>query len=82
MTFAEYKAEKLKRLPALRLMNILGMVAWRECEYDGAKQHIRLLHPLTWLWVIAAFLVGTVIQGIPDTLSDVNYSLKHETVWF
>lgn len=62
-------------------MNALGMVAWRE-EYGEAKQKLRLIHPLTWVWVVSMVIYGVLSQGIPDTIDDLGYSLKHDTVWF
>jgi hypothetical protein len=82
MTYAETKQSKLKRKPVLRIMNAIGMVAWRDDRYGEAKQHLRLIHPVTWIWLIVMILVGIVIQGIPETYKDIKYSLTHDTLWF
>jgi hypothetical protein len=82
MDFAKHKAAKLKRITGLRIMHYLGMVAWRPCEYDGAKQYLRLIHPLTVVWLVGMTLYGILSQGIPDTVQDIGHSLKHDTVWF
>ena len=82
MVDKELKKQKLKRLPVLRIMNWLGMVAWSSDEYDEAKQNLRLIHPLTWLWVVIAFAYGVLYQGVPQTLHDISDSLKNETLWW
>ena len=76
------KAAKLKRMPLLRVMNALGMFAWKETEQDYAEQEIRLLHPLTWIFLVAAFFVGVFMQGVPATVEDLRDSIKNDTVWF
>lgn len=80
MTYEETKQRKLKRLVGLRIMNWLGMVAWQDDGYGEAKQHLRLIHPLTWFWIAAVCILGIFIQGIPDTISDIKHSLKYDTV--
>lgn len=80
-TFELAKADKLKRMRGLRIMNALGMIAWREDEYGCATQKLRLVHPFTAFWMVAVALFGVVIQGVPETVSDIRYSLKHDTVW-
>jgi hypothetical protein len=81
MTFEETKSHKLQRMTGLRIMNALGMVAWRSDEYGEAIQKLRLLHPLTWTWVLLMVVYGTFAQGVPETIEDVLYSLKYDTVW-
>lgn len=80
--FEETKRRKLQRMTGLRIMNALGMITWRADEYGEANQRLRLLHPITWLWVVVAFVYGILAQGVPETIRDVRYSLKHDTVWF
>jgi hypothetical protein len=82
MMFEQDKQDKLKRLHVLRIFNMLGMIAWREDKYGGAQQCIRLLHPLAWFWVVFLFVASIVIQGVPKTIKDIKYNLKHEAVWF
>jgi hypothetical protein len=82
VTFEEMKRRKLKRMLGLRIMNVLGMIAWRKCEYEIAQQKLRLIHPLTWVWIVAMFVYGLLAQGIPETLSDISHSLKYDCVWF
>jgi hypothetical protein len=79
--FAESKKSKLNRMPVLRLFNMLGMVRWKEVNGE-AKQYLRLLHPLSWLWIAAASLFAIVMQGVPETVIDLKDSFKNETVWF
>lgn len=81
MTFEETKQRKLKRMLGLQVMNWLGMVAWRDDGHGEAKQHLRLLHPLSWFWFFAMVLCGILSQGIPRTVEDLTYSFKHDTVW-
>ena len=80
--FASDKAAKLKRMPLLRVMNALGMVAWRESVYNDAEQETRLLHPLTWILIVVAFFVGVFMQGFAATVEDLKQSFEHDTVWF
>jgi len=69
-------------MTGLRIMNALGMVAWRRDEYHDAEQKIRLLHPLSWVWTLAVFLFGFVMCGVPDTIRELWASFKHDTVWW
>ena len=78
--FKAEKARKLKRLPGLRVMNALGMVAWRETEYSYAQQYVRLLHPLSWVWIVLATLSAVITYGVPKTVSEMKSVLKSETV--
>ena len=80
MTFKQEKARKLSRKLGLRVMNALGMVAWRETEYTYAQQYVRLLHPFSWVWIVLAALFAVVMQGVPETISDMKSILKSETV--
>jgi len=82
MSDKEIKQDKLKRLPLLRIMNCLGMVSWSSDEYDAAKQNLRLAHPLTWLWIVSAFLYAVFYEGVPQAIGDISYALKNETVWY
>lgn len=81
-TFASDKAAKLKRMPLLRVVNALGMIAWRESVYNDAEQNIRLVHPLTWVFLVAAFFVVVFMQGVPETVEDLRDTIKNDTVWF
>jgi hypothetical protein len=80
--FEETKRRKLKRMLALRIANAIGMIAWRDDGYGEAKQHLRLIHPLTWFWVVSMVVYGFVLQGVPETIKDIGYILKHDCVWF
>lgn len=82
MTFKEAKARKLKRMIVLRIFNALGMVAWREDGCGDAVQHLRIIHPLTWVWVVVMTLVGIFAQGIPETYRDMRDIWRRELVWF
>jgi hypothetical protein len=82
VTFKETKQRKLKRMLGLRIMNMIGMISWRDDEYGEAKQFIRLVHPLSWAWIVAVMIYGVLAQGIPDTIDDIKHSIKYDTVWF
>jgi hypothetical protein len=79
--FAEDKADKLNRLLGLRIMNALGMVAWREDRYGCAEQRIRMLHPLSWPWVIALILFAVVMHGVIEVAKEIK-RLPEEMVWW
>jgi hypothetical protein len=81
-TFATEKAKKLKRMPLLRVLNALGLFAWKETEHDYAEQKLRLLHPLSWLYIIAVFFVAAFKEGVPEVIRELKQSVKHNTVWF
>jgi hypothetical protein len=80
--FASDKAAKLKRLPLLRFYNALGMFAWEETVYKDAEQKLRLLHPLSWIFIVATFFVGAFMEGFPEIVKELKQSFKHDTVWF
>lgn len=82
MSWVQYKKKKLDRSPMLRCMNYIGMVAWRETPDGTAKQYLRLLHPLVWLWVLAAILLGVFLEGVPTVLRESKNTFEEETVWW
>lgn len=79
--FVKNKTAKLKRMVGLRIFNLLGMVAWRNDSGD-ANQLLRLLHPLTWVWIGVAFFTAMILQGVPSSMKDLVYCIKNETVWW
>ena len=81
MDFQDTKRRKLNRMRGLRIMNALGMIAWRGDEYGCATQKLRLVHPFTLVWILAMLVYGIIMQGVPETVSDIADSLKHDTVW-
>lgn len=82
MTFETDKRRKLKRMLELRIMNALGMIAWRRDTYGEAQQKIRLLHPLSLVWIVLMFLFGFVMCGVPETIRALSNSLNNDTVWW
>lgn len=78
--FATVKREKLARLPLLRVASALGMVAWRPDSYEIAKQHLRMLHPLSWIWLCVMLIYAVLAQGIPRTISDFRELMVKEMV--
>lgn len=79
--FEKDKAAKLKRLPLLWVLNVLGVMAWREDRYGCAEQKFRIVHPLTWVVVIGFILVGSVLQGVPETIRNLRDSRNDFVRW-
>jgi hypothetical protein len=69
-------------MPALRIMNAAGMVAWRTNTDGEPEQRLRLIHPLSWIWIAALTIYSTLAQGIPDTIKELKQVWQKETVWF
>lgn len=82
MTFRESKRDKLHRLPVLRIMSALGMVAWQSSKYGEADQKLRLVHPLAWVYIVVMSAASLVMEGFPRTVRDVRSFLKNSAVWF
>ena len=82
MTYEEHKKRKLQRLWVLRLFYYLGMVAWRKTEYGEAKQHLRRLHPFTWVWFVSTYFVVSLAYGFIETTKDLKSIWVEETVWW
>ena len=80
--FEEDKADKLKRILPLRIMNALGMIAWQEDSYSCAEQRLRRLHPLSWVWLLVMTLAALVMIGVPETVKDVKRAIREDTVWW
>ena len=79
--FEEDRADKLNRMRGLRILNVLGMIAWREDRYGCAEQKLRMLHPLSWLWVSVMLLVGVVLHGAIAICGEAK-NLRNEMVWW
>lgn len=75
------KAATLKRMPMLRIMNAIGMIAWRKDRYGGAEQRLRMLHPLSWPWVIALVLFAVVMHGVIEVWEELK-RLPEDMVWW
>lgn len=80
--FEQSKDKKLKRLIGLRVMNAIGMIAWRNDSYGEAAQYLRLVHPVTWVWMLIMILYSVLAQGIPSTIADIAYTVQKESVWW
>jgi len=80
--FAEDKADKLNRLRGLRIMNALGMIAWHKDSYGGANQKIRMLHPLSWPWVIGVILFAVVAHGVIEVWQELKTLWRDQCVWW
>jgi hypothetical protein len=81
-TFERDKAGKLKRLRVLRIMNAIGMIAWREDRYGCAQQRLRMLHPLSWPWAIGVILVALVMHGAVEVVRELKTLWRDECVWW
>jgi hypothetical protein len=79
--FEQDKADKLKRLVALRIMNALGMIAWRE-RHSCAEQKIRMLHPLNWVYVPCMFVAMGVIYGLLEVYKEGKNLIRNDCVWW
>lgn len=79
--FEQDKADKLKRILPLRIMNAIGMVAWREDKWGCAEQKIRILHPLSWPWIIVLVLFAVVMHGVIEVWSEIK-RLPEDMVWW
>jgi hypothetical protein len=80
--FAEDKADKLNRLIGLRIMNTLGMIAWREDHYGGAEQRLRMLHPLSWPWLIVMVLFAVIMHGVVEVGKELKTLWRDQCVWW
>lgn len=80
-SFEESKNHKLRQLPVLKILNILGMIAWVE-EYGEANQRLRLLHPLSWVWLFAMIVCGIFMYGFIAVKGEIKNVFQEETVWF
>jgi hypothetical protein len=84
MTMETFKADKsalLKKSNLLRIMNYIGMIAWNEDDYGDAKEKLRLIHPLTWLYILCVIL-GSILEFWAKMFGDLKETLKNDTVWF
>lgn len=79
--FEQDKAEKLHRIIPLRIMSTLGMIAWREDRYGCADQRLRILHPLTWPYVLCVLVVAVVAHGVIEVVKEAK-NLRDELVWW
>jgi hypothetical protein len=80
--FAEDKADKLKRLAGLRIANALGVIAWREDRYGCAQQLLRLLHPLSWIYLMLVIQYSVVAYGVIEVSKELKNLWRDETVWW
>lgn len=80
-SFEQDRAAKLKRLRGLRIINALGMIAWREDRYNCAEQKLRMLHPLSWPWMITLVLLAVVMHGVVEVTKEIK-RLPEEMVWW
>lgn len=80
--FEESKAEILNRLWALRIMNALGMIAWRDDRYGGAEQRLRMVHPLSWPWLTLMVIVALVMHGVVEVWAELKTLWRDQCVWW
>lgn len=79
--FNEDKADKLERLWLLRLMHYAGAVHWKDVN-GYAQQHLRLLHPFAWLYLVPMVVLYIFDQGIPRTIKEIKTFLQDESIWW
>lgn len=79
--FAEDKADKLKRLPVLRIVNILGMVRWDKDSYGCAHQRLRMLHPLSWLFALFMLVSGVILYGVLEVSKELKTAWHRDCAW-
>lgn len=79
--FEQDRAAKLKRILPLRIMNAIGMIAWREDSYGCAEQKLRMLHPFSWPWMIVLVLLAVVMHGVVEVAKEIK-RLPEEMVWW
>jgi hypothetical protein len=80
--FEESKADTLNRLWALRIMNALGMIAWRDDRYGGAEQRLRMIHPLSWPWLTLMVIVALVMHGVVEVWAELKTLWRDQCVWW
>ena len=79
--FEEDRDAKLKRILGLRIINALGMIAWREDQWGCAQQKLRMLHPLSWVWFLVLVLLAVVMHGVVEVAKEIK-RLPEELVWW
>lgn len=79
--FERDRADKLQRMWLLWLLSMLGVIAWREDSYHCANQKFRIVHPLTWVVFIGFVIIGSVMQGVPETIRNLRDS-HDDFVWW
>ena len=79
--FEEDRAAKLKRIVPLRIMNALGMIAWQEDQWGCAEQKLRILHPLSWPWILVLVIAAVVMHGVVEVAKEIK-RLPEEMVWW
>lgn len=80
--FEESKADTLSRLPVLRFMNAIGMIAWRDDRYGGAEQRLRMVHPLSWPWLIVMVLFAVIMHGAVEVWPELKTLWRNQCVWW
>lgn len=79
--FEQDRDAKLKRILGLRIINALGMIAWREDQWGCAQQKLRMLHPLSWVWFLVLVLLAVVMHGVVEVAKEIK-RLPEELVWW
>lgn len=81
-SFEQDKTNKIKQNFALRVVNLLGMVAWREDRYGCAEQYLRVLHPLSWPLIVGSILYFWVMYGTVDLWKGLKGPFFRDVVWW
>lgn len=80
-SFKQDRADKLKRILGLRIINALGMIAWREDQWGCAQQKLRMLHPLSWVWMFALVLFAVVMHGVVEVAKEIKRLPEEMVLW-
>lgn len=70
--FEQDKADRLKRLRALRIFYRIGAVNFRRTGSGYAEPTFRFWHPAVWLYLLTALVAGTLMEGLPMTIKDIK----------
>ena len=70
--FEQDKVDRLKRLRALRIFYGIGAVNFRRIGSGYAEPTFRFWHPAVWLYLLAALVVGTALEGVPAIIRDIK----------
>jgi len=80
--FEQSKTAKLKRILPLRIMNAIGMIRWDVDRYGCATQRLRMLHPLSWPWLIALIVIAVFLHGVIEVAKELKTLWRDECVWW
>lgn len=80
--FDQDKKAKLQRMPVLRILTYLGMIAWRKDIRGEAQQYLRFMHPLSWPYLAVGCILAIILLGVPNGVRELNYLIRNDVVWW